>query len=135
MELRENIREPIGTISKNLFKENPKHKIVSSVTYEEHPQPKIEPPEIPIENPFTIRFNAGDNGNLSGNKEVHKHLGEPIFENEIPEVEPKAGYEFTGWDKNPNDYRVTENTEFIAQYRHVPPIIPPNNAIPWYKRF
>jgi len=128
MQLRENIRESIGTISKNLFKEKKRSTIVSP-DIAELPQPEIETPEVPLENPFTIRFKAGDNGNISGNTELQKHSGETISGNEIPNVEPKAGYEFTGWDKNPNDYGVTGDTDFIAQYS---PII---TRLPWYKRF
>lgn len=131
MQLRENIRESIGTISKNLFKEKKKSTIVSP-SIDKPSQPEIETPEIPIENPFTIRFNAGDNGNISGKAELQKHSGETIFENEVPKVEPKAGYEFTGWDKNPKDYGVTGETIFTAQYS---PIVPPINPLPWYKRF
>lgn len=131
MQLRENVRESIGTISKNLFKEKKKSTIVSP-DIDEPSQPEIENPEIPIENPFTIRFNAGDNGNISGNTELQKHSGEIISESEVPNVEPKAGYEFTGWDKNPNDYGVTGETIFTAQYS---PIVPPITRLPWYKRF
>ncbi|NLL27863.1 MAG: hypothetical protein GX259_03635, partial [Bacteroidales bacterium] len=131
MQLRENIRESIGTISKNLFKEK-KKSIIVSPDIDEPSQPEIETPEKPIENPFTIRFNAGDNGNLSGNTELQKHSGEIISESEVPKVEPKAGYEFTGWDKNPNDYGVTGETIFTAQYS---PIVPPITRLPWYKRF
>lgn len=131
MQLRENIRESIGTIGKNLFKEKKKSTIVSPVI-DEPSQPEIETPEIPIETPFAIRFNSGDNGNLSGNTELQKHSGEIISESEVPKVEPKAGYEFTGWDKNPNDYGVTGETIFTAQYS---PIVPPITRLPWYKRF
>jgi len=131
MQLRENVRESIGTISKNLFKEKKKSTIVSPVI-DEPSQPEIETPEIPIENPFTIRFNAGDNGNISGNTELQKHSGEIISESEVPKVEPKAGYEFTGWDKNPNDYGVTGETIFTAQYN---PIVQPIARLPWYRRF
>ena len=57
MQLKENYRESIGTVTKNLFKEKKKPTIVSP-DIDEPSQPEIETLEIPIENPFTIRFNA-----------------------------------------------------------------------------
>lgn len=131
MQLRENVRESIGTISKNLFKEKKKSTIVSPDIHEPA-LPENETPEIPNENPFTIRFIPGNNGNILGDSELQKHSGEIISESEVPKVEPKAGYEFTGWNKNPNDYRVTGETVFTAQYN---PIVPPITRLPWYKRF
>ncbi len=131
MQLRENVRESIGTISKNLFKDKNKSQIAPPIV-DEIPHPKTETPEAPIENPFTIRFNAGDGGILKGATEVQKHSGENISANEVPIVEPKAAYEFTGWNKNPNDYGVTGDTEFTAQYKPIVPLITP---LPWYKRF
>jgi len=130
MQLKENFRESIGTISKNLFEDKKKPTIVPPVI-DETPLSENEPPELPLVNAYTVHFNAGDNGSIIGNTEVQKHSDEPIFENEIPKVEPKAGYEFTGWDKNPNDYAVTGDTEFTAQYRP----ITPTPHLPWYKRF
>lgn len=131
MQLLERGREPIGTICKGLFKETNKPKNESPES-DEISQPTNEPLEIAIEHPFTVRFNAGDKGNLSGITELQKHSGELISQSEVPKVEPKVGYEFIGWDKNPSDYSVTSETVFTAQYS---PIVPPITRIPWYKRF
>lgn len=133
MQLRENVRESIGTISKSLFKVKNKPPIVPLGNDEiDEPQSQPEIPVVPVINPFAIRFNAGEGGSLTGPSEILKHSGETITANEIPVVEPKEGYEFTGWDNNPDNYGVTGDTEFTAQYK---PIIPPIVPIPWYRRF
>ncbi len=134
MQLKENMREPIGIAIRKIYlkeKKKPKSEPPTPVDDPPQPQPEPEMPEVPIENPFTIRFNAGDGGNISGNTELYKAYRRNCFRNEVPKIEPKAGYEFTGWDRNPNDYGVTSNTEFTAQYK---PIID-TPALPWYKRF
>ena len=84
------------------------------------------PPTTP---PFTVRFHAGENGNLTGNSELTKSHGETVTESEIPAIEAKEGYKFTGWDRNPIDYPVTGPAEFTAQYEKIDP------PLPWYKRF
>ena len=130
MQLRENVRESNGIYSKNLFKEKKESPVVPP-DLKEPSLPEIEKPEIPIVNPFTILFNVGENGNILGNAELQKHSGEIISEIEVPKVEPKAGYVFTGWDKNPNDYCVTDETTFTEKYN---PLMPPITQLPWYKR-
>ena len=127
MQLNENFRESIGTITKNLYKDKKKPPIVDELS-----EPEIESPEAPIENLFTIRFINGDNGSILDNVELQKHSGETISENEIPEVAANTGYEFKCWDKNPNNYEVTGDEVFIAQYNE---IVPPITRLPWYKRF
>lgn len=125
MQLKENVREPFGIAMKNLFVKKGEQ---GTPVPDDAPKPEPEKLEVPIVNPFTIQFNAGENGNLNGNLELLKHTDEIITENEVPKIEPKAGYEFTGWDKNPKDYNVTSDSEFTAQYL-------PITSIPWYKRF
>jgi hypothetical protein len=100
MQLREHVNEPLGIAMKNAsFKEKRK--------------------------PFTVRFNAGENGRLTGISEYGKYAGETVKPSEAPTVVPKKGYEFTGWDKNPNGYRVAGDVEFTAQYREIaPPAVP-----------
>ncbi|MDI9311746.1 MAG: S8 family serine peptidase [Limnohabitans sp.] len=126
MQLRENIRESIGTISKNLFKEKLKP------PFDESPKPEIETPEPTCKDSMIIRFNAGDNGKILGNVELPKYSGDIISESEVPQVEPKAGYEFTCWNKNPNGYKVTGETTFNAQYSQK---VTPISKLPWYQRF
>lgn len=124
MSLRDNVREDISVIRKDLARRT------------QPEAPTIEPTPPP-KNPFTIRFNAGEGGNFSGQSEYSKYDGDFVAESEIPQVEAKEGYEFTGWDENPNGYGVSGDKEFTAQFRKisvVPPITPDNN-IPWWKRF
>ncbi|MEI7582740.1 S8 family serine peptidase [Runella sp.] len=121
MQLRENVRADI------------------SVIYFFIPEPPVPPiptpPPIDPEpvNPFTVRFNAGEGGNIIGNSDLAKYSGEIITESEVPKIEAKESYEFIGWDRTPNDYSVSDHTEFTAQYREIPPVVPPK--LPWYKRF
>ena len=42
--------------------------------------------------------------------------GKPVPSASIPEVKPRRGYEFAGWDKNPNN-AINDETTFNAQYK------------------
>jgi subtilisin family serine protease len=125
MKLRNNVREDIREICKNLATEKEKTPIVDD------PQP--EPQKI-HEMPFMVRFNTDGRGNINGNAKFSKYSGEIVTEDEIPEIESKEGYEFTGWDRSPNNYRVTGNTTFTAQYKKIgtSPVI--SSGQPWYNR-
>jgi len=72
--------------------------------------------------PFTISFIAGELGIINENSELIKHKGEIVFESEVPKVEPKEGYEFTGWDIDPINYKVTGDKEITAKYRKLSPM-------------
>ena len=65
-----------------------------------------------------VRFSAGNLGNVKGNfyqKDVY--AGEPY--GELPEVEPFANYEFTGWfTKETGGDRVTPDTAVTASENH-----------------
>jgi hypothetical protein len=148
MQLKENVREPLGVAMKNAsfkVKRKPEPPIAEPPIEEEEQQPKESPmektpttaPEEQPENPYSVRFNAGDNGTLNGVSEYSKYAGDTVKAGEVPEVEPTEGYEFAGWDKNPNDYTVTDDTEFTAQYRKIPPVIPVNKFVTesWWSRF
>jgi subtilisin family serine protease len=124
MKLRDNVREPIGEIRIDLFDKTPKLE----------PKPEPEPiPPIEQEVNYKITFNAGDNGKLNGSTEISKEHNGTLHSNEIPQIEPNDGYEFVGWSEDPNEYNITGDKEFTAQYR-VKEIIPPV-VLPWYKRF
>jgi subtilisin family serine protease len=123
MQLRDNIREDISEICKNLVdkKKNP-------------------PPPTPPAALYTLSFNAGSNGNLNGNTVLTKQSNEFLSVSDIPQVEANEGFEFIGWDQNPDGYEVTSNKEFTAQYNPkelIPPVISPDipPELPWYKRF
>lgn len=125
MQLRENVRESIGEIRKNLFVQKKKEKAEPIPTIA--PEPKT---------PFTIVYNAGENGVLDGYNVIQKQPNEFISDYDIPTVEAKEGFEFIGWNEEPNGFEVTEDKEFTAQYRplEVPPLLP-SVTLPWYKRF
>ena len=124
MQLRNNVREDISEIRKDLIVKRPPVPPVGK-----SPQPGRQPEE-----PFTIRFNPGSDGNLYGNPELSKYGGEYVDAMNVPAIEAKEGYEFIGWDMNPDNYYVSGNTEFTAQYRPIVPP-PPPPGLPWYRRF
>src|SRR5690606_10363048 len=124
MQLKENVREDISEIRKNLIirKKNPQTETVA------------QQPEEPSQ--FTIRYNSGENGKLNGTPFVTKLSNEFLDGNDIPEIEPNEGYEFVGWDENPLGHEMTGNREFSALYRSIetpPPFVTP--PLPWYRRF
>jgi subtilisin family serine protease len=133
MQLRDNVREDLSEIRKNLIKRKPKKETPIEVTPIE--EIKEETSEVPpIINPFTVRFDEGNYGNINGQSSYLKNSGENIYESEIPKVEAKEGYEFIGWSEEPNNYTVFGDKVFTAQYREKPPIIVPPAKLPWWKR-
>lgn len=137
MQMRENVREDITEIRKKAPRK-PKEPKQQPIPEPEPPiidEPQPKPEEPPV-NPFTVRFNAGENGTLNGTSEYSKFAGDTVHSNEIPEVQPKGGYEFVDWDKNPNDYRITDDTEFTAQYREIPQVVSiDTDKESWWSRF
>jgi len=131
MQLRNEVREPLGIAMKNQFvkkKSNEDEKLTEESLIIEDLTPE-NVSESPL-NPFTVRFNSGEGGNLKGATEFEKHNNEFITEAEVPIIEAKEGYEFIGWDRNPNNFLVDGDMEFTAQYRKIKPA-----KLPWYKRF
>jgi subtilisin family serine protease len=123
MQLRENVREDISEIRKNLFRKTKKETVV------------IEEPDPPIRT-FNVSFNAGENGTLNGNSFVTKDANSFLGDDEIPQVLPNEGYEFAGWNENPIGYEITGDKEFTAQYKikETPPKTP-LTPLPWYRKF
>jgi len=133
MQLRESVREDLSEIRKNLIKRKPKKETpIEEAPIEEIKEGTSEVP--PIINPFTVRFDEGDYGNINGQSSFLKHSGENIFESEIPKVEAKEGYEFIGWSEDPQNYSVYEDKMFTAQYREKHPVIVAPSKLPWWKR-
>lgn len=128
MQMRDNVREDITEIRKSLSRKLHKAKDQEEVVDSE---PEIVPPIAP----FNVLFNAGENGRLNGNSSVIKDANSYLGDDEIPKVDPKEGYEFIGWNEPPRDYQVTDDKEFTAQYREIPPIVMPPEKLPWWKRF
>lgn len=73
-------------------------------------------PEVPQKN---VRFTSDERGVLHGPTVYDKRVGERVLAIEIPQVEAKYGYRFIGWDKQPIDYVVNEETVFTAQYEPI----------------
>ena len=130
MQLKENVRESDGTYRKDIFVPKKKTELPDVKTEIADNTSNFSEP-IPTAY-YLVRFNAGEGGDFNGSSEFTKSNNELIDESEIPEIHPKVGYEFVGWDKAPIDYCVTEDTRFTAQYRKIPIILP---NLPWYLRF
>jgi subtilisin family serine protease len=112
------------------WNENPVgYKVVANKTfiaqYEEFEQP-------PFFQTFTVNYDAGENGTLNGNSYINKEANSYLGDDEIPQVEPKDGYEFTGWNEDPHDYQITGDKTFTANYCQKSSVPPP---VPWWKRF
>lgn len=69
------------------------------------------------EKKYTVIFKSETGGHLDGRTSIIKQDGEEVQFNEIPNAIPDDGYEFVGWDKNPNGYLVHENIEFLARFQ------------------
>lgn len=132
IQLRNNVREPIGSFVKNLYVSKKKKSESADVNESEIINPNDEHVNIPSN--YKVRFQSGNNGNINGISDIEKCNDELIYNDEIPEVLPNEGFEFIGWDKDPNNFIVNEDIEFIAQYKEIPPVIPPP-LVPWYIRF
>lgn len=63
-----------------------------------------------------VRFDSGNSGILKGPNAVRATNGKPLNPNVIPQVKPKRGYEFTGWDKD-TSAPITSDTVFKAKYQ------------------
>lgn len=69
-----------------------------------------------LQNQHNVIFKEGEHGHLKGQTQYQKQDQEHVLPSEVPTVEPEEGYRFVGWDKNPDNYVVTSDTEFIAKY-------------------
>jgi len=124
MQLRDNVRADISEICKILIER--KKEIQSEPEILVIDGSQLEEQSV---SPFTVRFNAGEGGSLYGATEYAKYNGDIVAESEVPQVNAKEGYEFTGWDRNPNNYTVAGNTKFTAQYCEIQPVV----TLPWWK--
>jgi subtilisin family serine protease len=125
MQLRDNVREDISEIRKNLITKKKNEKEI---------EVNVVDPFPPITT-FNISFNEGKNGSLNGNTFVTKYANSFLANDEIPLVEPNDGYEFAGWSENPIDYEINCDKEFTAQYKIKDTLPPPQSRLPWYTRF
>jgi hypothetical protein len=60
-----------------------------------------KPKSKPVEETYTIHYDAGEYGNLIGSNDVVYKKGVLISENDVPTISAHDGFEFIGWDKNP----------------------------------
>jgi len=129
MQLRDNVREDIGVIRKNLFKKKKKEKEV-----EENVNPALPEPSSFIPK-YNIQFKPGEHGRLSGNSFFEKDKHSFVDQSEIPEIQAENGYEFVGWSDDPVNHEVNDHKEFVAQYKFIQQksIVP--GPLPWYTRF
>ena len=130
MQVREHVREDISEIRKDSSRPARKPKPVippplppridDGPTETEEQQPPESPqPPIPPADPsmFTVKYDADNKGTLNGKSYISKTENSYIQDNEIPQVVPNDGYEFVGWNENPDGYKVTGDKVFTAQYK------------------
>ena len=67
-------------------------------------------------NSYTVTFNLDDKGFSSQPLKLHKFEHSIVGENQIPNVEPKTGWLFMGWQPDPHNHKVEGDVEFVAQY-------------------
>ena len=110
MELRDEVRESSGVIIVDSYEPPKKKADVSG------PEKGIGYSYQPL---FNVIFRGGEHGTINGKDEYSflKNSGEQVAFHEIPQVEPEAGYEFIGWDKDPNGYVVDGDVVFTARYK------------------
>ena len=63
-----------------------------------------------------VRFDGGDHGKIKGIDTIRAKNGEPVPPMQVPEVKPKRGYDFVGWDEDINS-PINGDMVFKAQYR------------------
>ncbi len=79
---------------------------------------------VSIENNYQIQthqitFESGDHGKFADgkNRTITKDYNSIIAKSEIPTPIADKGYDFIGWDKNPEGATVTEAATYTAKYR------------------
>ena len=128
MQLRDNIREDISVIRKDL-------RLKKKKEIDDKKEDIVVDPDSPIV-PYHISFHAGENGVIYGDTYIKKEPNSFLTDEEIPHIEPYEGYVFDGWDENPSGYEITGDKKFVAQYRPIEAIPPPTpDKLPWHTRF
>lgn len=87
---------------------------------------KIAAPLPPPPVDAVCRFDAGENGVLNGEAVITRPIGSQLFEADIPQVTPKKGFFFKGWDVNPLNALINGDVVYHALYEP---------KLPWYKKF
>ncbi len=92
-------------------------------------EPIVTPPIIEDSNPvrqYTVYFNAGENGEVEGPTSMQCDEGTRLDLSSFPNVKPKDGFVFKGWDI-PNGFEVNSDFTVNAVYEE--------EKNPWWKRF
>lgn len=105
---------PVGTKANNGMK--------FLAQYEEIPLPPSTPVPEPEAEPemYKCEFDAGEFGTIDGNSTICKESGYCLSSNDIPNIRPKKGYTFKGWDSSPINYCLNGDKTFTAQYEKKP---------------
>lgn len=74
---------------------------------------------------YTVRFELGTLGKTGELTELKKIHGSKIKTNQVPKVSVVDGYEFIGWDNDPDSAVVTSDCVFTAKYTKKQPKVPP----------
>ena len=84
-------------------------------------------PKVPIKK-YAIRFVIDEHGTIEGNFSLRMPKGYTIKPTDIPLVKTDDGYEFIGWDINPDGFVVDGNKTFKANVREINNVVD-NNLI------
>lgn len=76
-----------------------------------------DPPSPRIE--FNVSFISESGGKLHGPTHFTKLAGDVIKSQEVPIAEAAEGFEFVGWNREPDGYTVHENITFLAQFKQL----------------
>lgn len=121
MELRDEVREPLGIAMKNSFEKPKKKKLPVSESNNSDDDPNEEPDITPEDDNDdslkNVRFESEENGALQGQTDYKMRRGEKVSADMIPDVEAKEGYEFVGWDIEPNNHEVENDVVFTAKFK------------------
>lgn len=130
MELRDEVREPLGIAMKNTFEKPRKPKPPISGDEQSDSKQETDPdkpsgedekggeePSNDDNSLLSVKFDANENGSLNGKTEYKMRKGEKVSSDMIPEAEADDGFEFLGWDVEPNNHEVVDNVVFTAQFK------------------
>lgn len=68
---------------------------------------------------FSVTFDPGTNGKISGSGVVDRYDGQTITNDEVPVVTPNDHYIFKGWNPEFTEHTVTGNETYTAVYEYV----------------
>ena len=138
MEPRDEVRDPLGIAMQNSFVKPRKPKPSVSgdedgkdndaddgnddgsdeTDPENHQGEDSQDDNNPLDDDFlSVRFDAAENGSLLGKTEYEMRRGKRVSADMIPDPEADEGFEFVGWDVEPNNHEVVDDVVFTAQFK------------------